>query len=273
MRNGDRVYGTQVAFESPRWAAALARVGLDFVFVDIEHVARDRNRVEWLCHHFRALGMAPIVRVPEPDPFQAAMVRDAGAQGVVFPYVESVDQAKALVGAVKYRPLKGRVLQDALAGRPLPGTTAEYLAQANRDAIAILNIESGVAMDALPQLASVPGVDAVFIGPHDLSINLGIPEQYRSPEFDRAVRQIIAVSREHSLGVGIHYDFGMDQEIEWSKAGANIVLHAHDITMAERKVRADFEHLREALGDTARERKPGQQDLPDTSETGASPAK
>ena len=117
LHSGERVYGTMIISESPRWPAAVASIGLDFVFIDTEHIAQDRNKLSWMCQLYAALGLAPIVRIPSPDPYLAAMIRDLGAHGVIAPYVESVEQARDLVGAVKYRPLKGERLYRSFAGK------------------------------------------------------------------------------------------------------------------------------------------------------------
>lgn len=225
-------------------------IGLDFVFLDAEHVPRDREILWWQCQAYAAMNLAPVVRVPFPDPDLARMAVDAGAHGVIFPYVESIDQVKALVGAVKYSPLKGERLASALAHRDLNPATQAYLERRNPDAVAIINIESKAALDRIEDLCGVPGLDAVLIGPHDLTINLGIPEMYRHPDFDAAVRRIIQVARMHRLGAGIHYDFGIDQEVAWIKeAGANLIVHSNDVTAMARALREEIAAIKRAVGD------------------------
>ena len=107
LRGRARVYGTLVVSPSPHWPAAVKAADLDFVFIDTEHIAQDRKELAWMCQAYRALEIAPIVRIPAPDPYQASMVLDGGACGVVAPYVETVEQVQKLVGAVKFCPLKG----------------------------------------------------------------------------------------------------------------------------------------------------------------------
>ena len=105
LHSGARIYGTLIVADSPRWPAQVARIGLDFVFIDTEHIALDRGRLSWMCQTYAALGLVPIVRIPSPDPYAATMALDAGAAGIVAPYVETVAQVKALHGAVKLRPI------------------------------------------------------------------------------------------------------------------------------------------------------------------------
>ena len=250
LHSGQRVYGTMIVSESPLWPKAMASIGLDFVFIDTEHIAQDRNKLSWMCQLYAALDMAPIVRIPAPDPYLAAMMRDLGAQGVIAPYVESIEQVQALVGAVKYRPLKGGRLYAELRGEEkLEPELSEYLADRNDDGIVIVNIESQPAMDILDDIASVDGVDALLIGPHDLSCNLGIPEQYFHEKFVAAVDKIITTGRAHGIGAGIHlvYPGAFEQEVRWSKMAANLVVHGIDITAMRASLRADFDALKAAL--------------------------
>lgn len=117
----------------------------------------------------------------------------------------------------------------------------------NGDKILIANIESVPAIENLHEICSVPGLDSVLIGPHDLSCNLGIPEQYDHPRFDEAVRKIFAIAREHGVGAGIHFWLSVEKEIEWSKAGGNLVMHSSDVASFSRTLKSEIEVLRKAL--------------------------
>ncbi len=111
---GKTVYGTCISSAAPLWGKAALIAGLDFVFLDTEHIPLECMEVATLCQLYSAMGIAPIVRIPSPDPFRACQMFDAGATGVVAPYIETVEQAQEMVGAIKYRPLKGKRLQKAL---------------------------------------------------------------------------------------------------------------------------------------------------------------
>src|SRR5512140_895132 len=157
MHAGERLYGTMIVSDSPRWPPVVSGLGLDFVFIDTEHAARDREAVSWLCQGYGALGVVPVVRIPRPDPYLACMALDGGAQGIIAPYVESVEEVRQMVGAVKYRPLKGKKLNAMLAGKTaLEPQLAEYLAGYNAQNSLIINIESVPAMDELDDILAVP---------------------------------------------------------------------------------------------------------------------
>jgi 4-hydroxy-2-oxoheptanedioate aldolase len=248
LHAGRYVFASAVVGMSPQWPDLAKKTGIDFVFVDTEHIPLDRQTLSYLCQTYQALGLPPVVRIPCNDPFEACKALDAGAGGIIGPYLETAEQARALVGAVKLRPLKGRRLAEALRDRnTLEPELADYLEKRNGDKIFIANIESVPAIENLHDICSVQGLDAVLIGPHDLSCSLGIPEQYTHPRFDEAVRTIFRIAREHGVGAGIHFWLGMEQEITWAKAGGNLVMHSSDLAAFSRTLKAEIDQLRSAL--------------------------
>ena len=114
LQANQRIYGTAIISSSPVWSSALSPAGLDFVFLDTEHIPLDRKTLSWMCQTYNAQGLVPIVRIPKPDPFKACMVLDGGARGIIAPYIESEEQVRVLVGATKMRPLKGKRLERIL---------------------------------------------------------------------------------------------------------------------------------------------------------------
>ncbi len=257
LRSGRRVYGTLIVSDSPMWPPAVGAIPeLDFVFLDTEHQAIDRSKLSWMCRAYDAMGLAPVVRIPAADPMQAAIAMDAGARGLIAPYVEETSQVAAVAGAVKYRPVKGALLRSWLqAGAASADKLGDYIRQRNEASSLIINVESIPAMERLDELLATPELDAVLIGPHDLSCSLGIPEEYRHPRFAAAVAQIIDRARSRGVGAGIHYVFaetaGIEQEIEWVKRGANLIVHSADVIAFRASLRADLGRLRREFGDGA----------------------
>ena len=252
MHEGRYVFSSAIVGTSPLWPGLAKQSSIDFVFVDTEHTPIDRQTLSWICQTYQALGVPPVVRIPCNDPFEATKALDGGAGGIIGPYVESADQVRGLVGAVKYRPLKGGRLQDALRDpSTLEPELHDYLEQRNGDKILIANIESIPAIENLHEICSVPGLDSVLIGPHDLSCSLGIPEQYDHPRFDEAVRTIFRIAREHGVGAGIHFWLSVEQEITWAKAGGNLVMHSSDLATFSKTLKTEVQHLRQSLGATS----------------------
>jgi 2-keto-3-deoxy-L-rhamnonate aldolase RhmA len=253
LHSGRRVYGTMVASTSPRWVPLLAGMPLDFVFIDTEHITIDREKLSWMCQAYRYAGLAPVVRIASPDPYAACQVLDGGACGLVAPYVETAAQVRELAGAVKRRPVKGAKLQAALDGRtPFEPALEAYVAAHNRAHSLIVNIESGPAIAALDEILAVDGLDAVLIGPHDLSCSLGQPERYDTPEFEAAVIDIFRRARAAGVGAGIHSWMPATREATWCAAGANFIIHSSDIIATRDLLTTEIDALRRHMGDVRR---------------------
>jgi 2-keto-3-deoxy-L-rhamnonate aldolase RhmA len=247
MRAGQQVYGTLIVSPSPRWPRVVKQCGVDFVFIDTEHIAIDRAELSWMCQTYGALGLAPVVRIPSPDPNEATMVLDGGAAGVVAPYVETVEQVQALRGAVKYRPLKGEKLGHVLAGGTCELELAAYIRQHCANNTLIVNIESAAALAALDEILKVPDLDAVLIGPHDLSCSLGVPEQYDHPKFREAVRTIFQKARAAGVGAGIHFSGELELSAAFLREGANFLIHSSDIQLFAKTFTEELAFLRQTV--------------------------
>jgi 2-keto-3-deoxy-L-rhamnonate aldolase RhmA len=248
LHGGKRVYGT--CLTNPSVWAIPHYTQLDFAFIDNEHNPLGREATLALCQTCKARNIVPVVRIPVADPVLAGMALDAGADGIICPYVEEADRVREMVGAVKYRPLKGRKLANLLhAGTGVSAETRQYLDRCNRDRLLIINVESAPALDRLDGLFAVEGLDAVLIGPHDLSISLDIPEQYEHAEFIAAAERIISKARRAGLGVGLHYWESLERELYYIRKGANLIVHSTDITEAARGINGALASLRAAVGD------------------------
>ncbi|EPR65893.1 HpcH/HpaI aldolase family protein [Cyclobacterium qasimii] len=259
IQSGELVVGTCVTSNNPLWPKTLASSGLDFVFIDTEHISLSRKDLAEMCQTYAGRGIIPIVRVYKADHHLICQAIDAGAVGVVIPYVESVSEVQDLIGATKYRPLKGEKLNQYLEGKEkVPVALKNYLDKYNTGQLSIVNIESVPAIDKLEELLSIPGLDGVFIGPHDLSVSMGIPEAYDHPEFVNSVREIIKTSRKFGLAVGIHFSEAIERQIFWIKEGVNMVVHSSDFALFTQRLNSDLDQVRQISGsDIIDNSKPG----------------
>lgn len=249
LHEGRNVFATAAIAPSTFWPQAVKQSGVDFVFIDSEHIPLDRATLSWMCRTYAAMGLPPVVRIPCNDLYEAVKVLDGGASGVIGPYLETVEQARAITGAARWRPLKGDRLEQALDNTSvLEPELKKYLEDRNADVICIANIESVAAINNLDKICSVAGLDAVLIGPHDLSCSLGIPEQYTHPKFDEAVRSIFRIARSHHVGAGIHFWESIDREVEWAKAGGNLIMHSSDLAIFRQTLKSDIDQLKAKLG-------------------------
>ncbi|MCW5962562.1 MAG: hypothetical protein KIT83_00880 [Bryobacterales bacterium] len=252
MHDGQCVFGTLITTPSPHWPVAVRDTGVDFVFIDTEHIPLERTTLAWMCRTYSALDVAPIVRIPSPDPYAACVALDGGAEGLVAPYVETAEEARLLVGAVRHRPLKGSLLKRIThQGETPEEPLGSYIEERCAGNILLLNIESVPAIESLDAVLAVPGFDGVLIGPHDLSCSLGVPEQYEHPRFLEAVETILRKARSRGYSAGIHYWRGVEPLLHWIRQGANFIVHSADITLFTDAMHRDLKHYREAAGDAA----------------------
>lgn len=249
LHQGKCVYGTHIlSLMNPTAAALAAEMELDFAFICTEHIPIDRTEVGMMCQYYLARGISPIVRVPSPDPISIATMLDGGAEGIVVPYVETVEEVKEIVAAVKYRPIKGQLQRDVMSGRAMFSPKLRtYLEEFNRNKYVIIGIESVAAIDQLDALISVPGLDGVFLGPHDITTSMGIPTEYENPKFLDAVEMIIRRCRARSLGVGLHTQLlklpgGVLRR--FVKAGMNWMINAADIIIMREAMNAQLREIR-----------------------------
>lgn len=250
--NGERIYGTHVAsLGNPIAARMTADVEMDFAFICTEHMPIDRTEVAMMCQLYSAWGISPMVRIPYPSAHWAGMAMDGGAEGIVAPYVETVEQVKQLVGAVRYRPIKGKFLKDILNGeRKFSEKLSRYLENFNKDKYLIIGVESVEAINNLESLLSVDGVDGVFLGPHDITCSMEIPEEYDNPVFEKTLIEIVRKCRKMNKGVGLHTDATTDLYRKLLDEGLNFILNAADVTKMRGTLNSDFKKIRGSYGDT-----------------------
>lgn len=250
--NGERIYGTHIAsLGNPLAARLTSDVEMDFVFICTEHMPIDRTEVAMMCQLYSAWGISPMVRIPYPSAHWACMAMDGGAEGIVAPYVETVEQVEELVGAVKYRPIKGKFLQDIFSGERKPAVKLKnYIENFNKDKYLIIGVESVEAINNLESLISVEGVDGVFLGPHDITCSMEIPEEYENPLFLEALIKVVRTCRKMNKGVGLHMDASSDIYKILLHEGLNYVLNAADVTKMRGTLNGDFRRIREIYGDT-----------------------
>ncbi len=248
LHAGDPVFGTLIVSPSPHWPEAVRGCGLDFVFIDTEHIALDRRELSWMCRAYAAAGLPPIVRIPSPDPYAATVALDGGADGVIAPYVESAEQVRALRGAVKLRPIKGRKLDQMLSGANVEPDLESYVQRGGEQRLLVINVESRPAIEALDEILATRDLDAVLIGPHDLSCSLDVPEQWDHPAFLDACETIFRCARTAGVGAGIHFWGDLEQQTRFLSMGANMLIHSGDITLFPKHLRLDLAAIMRSIG-------------------------
>lgn len=183
-------------------AEALARNGFDWVLVDMQHGCMDYETALAMIRAIDLTPAIPIVRVPWNDPGIIGRVLDAGALGVVIPMIQTAEDARRAVEACLYPPAGRRSFGPVRVGmRDGP----RYFAEANGRVAVIPMIETAEALASVEEIASVPGVDALFVGPFDLSVALGLPpgDNDGQPAFDEAIARVSAAARNAGVATAV----------------------------------------------------------------------
>lgn len=168
--------GTWIMSASPLVAEAVGHAGFDWAVVDMEHTPMDMMEVVQMLQALGNTRLVPVVRVPWNDSVMVKRVLDAGATTVMFPFVQSADEARHAVAATRYPP-RGHRGMAGMSRASRFGSDAGYLSQANSRIGVIAQLETPQALAALDDIAAVDGIDGLFIGPADLSANMGLPGQ------------------------------------------------------------------------------------------------
>lgn len=181
-----------------------AHAGCDFVIVDREHAPIGWEKTAAMVAAAGNAGTAPLVRVPKGSREQISKALDTGAHGVMVPQVETAEEARDAVAATRYGPDGTR----GAAGSPRNGYGivmgyAEYMPAANQSTFVMIQVESVAAVENIEEIAAVEGIDCLFIGLTDLSVDLGHPGEYEHPEVEGLVDRVMATASRHDLPVGV----------------------------------------------------------------------
>ena len=200
---GEDTIGVWLSGTDPLLARKLAASDADYVCIDMQHGTADYSDTLAMLMAMEGGSAVPIVRVPWNEPGIIGRVLDAGAMGVVVPMVNTVEQAEAAVAACKYPPLGSRSNGPIVAADALG---PDYAAEADDQIVCIPMIETVDALEAVDDIAQVPGIDAFYVGPSDMSRSLGLAPtlEQMDPEFLAASQRIIQAARANGIAPGVH---------------------------------------------------------------------
>ena len=195
--------GTFLNLGSATSVEIAAGIGFDWLLLDFEHGAGSLSQLRAMLLACRGSTSAPIVRIRSVDPDVVKFVMDSGAAGIMFPFVSSVDEARDAVRAMKYPPLGARGVAGVIRATDYGVNWREYFDQANDRSTVIVQIETAEAVEAAEEIAALEGVDVLFVGPLDLSVNMGCPGDFTPPPFVAALERVVAACRRHGKSAGI----------------------------------------------------------------------
>jgi 4-hydroxy-2-oxoheptanedioate aldolase len=207
---GEPTFGTWLSIPSSFSAEVMAHQGFDYVCVDMQHGVIDYQVALTMLQAISTTPSIPFARVPSNDFGMIGKLLDAGVYGVVIPMVNSPAEAKAAVDACKYFPLGARSFGPVRAGYY---GGPDYFANANDHVACIPMIETRQAVEQIDDILAVDGIDAVYIGPADLSITLGLrPGMDNDGEFIPALERVVESCKRHGVTPGIHSNAQLAQK-------------------------------------------------------------
>jgi len=219
--------------------------GYDFAFIDMEHNSMSIDTAVQVGVACQDAGVTPLVRVPGYEHYLSSRVLDAGAMGIVFPHVDSAEQAARLVSFCKYPPLGHRSAAGAMAQLNFQAVPQKEATETvNNNTLLVMMLESPQAIANADAIAAVPGVDVLLIGSNDLCMEMGIPSQFDSPRLTEAMEKTLAACRKHGKfpGFGGVYDDVIAKR--FIEMGMRFILASGDLPLLMRgaRARADFLH-------------------------------
>lgn len=248
LREPDPLYGLWLSLGSPSAAEALAHAGFDWLCIDSEHTPNDSRDVEQQLRAIAAphLPTEAIVRVPDLHSDLVQRVLDAGARTLIFPAIESADEARLAVRRTRYpapdcpdglRGVAGTVRASGYGAR------RDYLQDANAQIAVLVQIETAAGLAQVDAIAATPGVDGLFVGPADLAASLGHLGDSRHPEVEAAFAEIAQAARRAGIAAGI---FAMDvtSARRFRELGYQVVALAADVIWLVRATRLALQEIR-----------------------------
>jgi 2-keto-3-deoxy-L-rhamnonate aldolase RhmA len=228
----------------------LESADLDFVIIDMEHSPFDGERVADLLALFKATPIAPFVRVPQRLYHFLARAMDAGALGVMVANVETDEEAREIVDAVKYAPMgrRGVGLGTAHTDFVIPDP-ATYFREANENTTIIAMIESPRGVGNADAIAQTPGIDVLWLGHFDLTQAMGIPAQFNHPDFLDAMRKVISAAGKYAKVAAIN-PRSHEQADEWIAAGFNAISWGNDVVIYRDALSSAVQSLRRRFTET-----------------------
>jgi 2-keto-3-deoxy-L-rhamnonate aldolase RhmA len=233
LRAGKLAIGLGVNQARTVGIATLAKTaGYDWLFIDGEHGSLDGDTIAQISTAALAAGVSPIVRVAGFEHWHASRMLDNGAQGIVFPHVDSKEEAERVASACRYPPVGKRSMGGALAQLGYASTpVAEAARLMNEETLVVVMIESPGAVNKADDIAATKGVDALLIGTNDLCFEMGIPGQFNDPRVKEAYTKVIAACRKHGKFPGMGGMYTPELLERHIAMGVQLILSGSDFSL------------------------------------------
>lgn len=244
LKAGKPVYGTWISGIDLIAARVLARMGFDWLTIDMEHSPIDMHHAATMIATIADSGCVPLVRVPSGSHDHIKRALDAGAWGIVVPMVDSREQAISAVDAAKYPPEGNRSLGGSLHALSFATDPNTYFRRANEEILVILQTESSLGIDHADEIYGLPGIDAIFVGPVDLRARLSDAEGNPATDesFELALESVIQAGRRHNVPTGMHV-MNAEAALQRSSQGMQFIAIGSEIRFMVDSVKRVLEKL------------------------------
>jgi 4-hydroxy-2-oxoheptanedioate aldolase len=206
LREGKPSFGTWLSLGDLFATRIMARLNFAWMTLDIEHPAIDWSQAAMIFAAIADAGGVPLARVPKGSHDYIKRVLDAGAWGIVVPMVDTVEQAQVAIRAAKYPPIGNRSLGGGMHSMNFGTTSAEYFQRANDEILVVLQTESPTGVANAEEIYSLPGVDAIFVGPVDLRAQMRAPDgtEATDAEFEAMLQRVVDIGKKTGTPTGMH---------------------------------------------------------------------
>lgn len=229
LQNGEVCFGTMLRIlKSPQAVALCASEGWDYIILDTEHNDYNYETIGnfSLAAKYEEIDM--YVRVPDKLYHQMAQMLDIGAEGLVLPQVKTQQEVQHIIQSTKYASMGKRgVSISTTVTLSRDYKIEEYIEWANRELMTIVQIESEEGVNNVEQIVAIPGVDAIMIGPADLSHDMGISGQIDHPRVEEAFREVIKECNKYGVAPGVHLA-SLEHVDKWVKEGMRFITYSYD---------------------------------------------
>ncbi len=233
LKAGQPAFGVISTTDDPQLAELFGIAGFDYYMLDAEHGLLDPMQVVNVIRACESTNMTPMVRIGPKDPKLVLQYLDAGMMGIMMPGLETVDEVKMLVDAVKYAPLGKRGLGFSRASGHNPAP--DYISFSNEQTMVIIQFEDDKLLNIFSALCRVEGLDACVIGPRDLSLNMGFPDGPNHSEVQTVIDEAIHVMKITDTVAGITAGTRTDAEKQVARGATMILTPAQSLILAGSK--------------------------------------
>lgn len=245
LKNGIPLIGTFVRFRDPALVEILGRVGFDFAIFDLEHGTYSYETAEMLIRAAQLVGLGSVVRIQDNEPTLISKALDMGAGGIQVPRVSTATEAGAVVKGTYFYPLGERgVCRFTRAADYSHQSKKDYFKSAKDKVAVILQIEGVKGIENIQEITSISGVDAIFIGPYDLSQSLGIPGETGHPLLMDKMENVVSRTKKAGLAVGTFVE-SVTEAQRWIKRGVSYIAYSTDVGIYHRGSKSIATKLKE----------------------------